>query len=324
VYLNSFSDGLEPLDLTGSEEFQSLLESAGDLQIPHDPDVRYRSCNTVVRHQRFHFLEWGEPESPPVVLLHGGNQSAHSWDLVSLHLARRYHVIALDQRGHGDSEWNRGADYSIRAMSQDVEHFLAQRGIQRPVVLAHSMGGMVTLDLSRRRPELFRALGLVDVGPELSEAGTRMIGEFVHKNVEFDDMEEFLDRVERYDPYRKRAHMERTLKYNLLRRADGRYVSKADRRRFLPGGEGKGSRRAMLPDSQDWTHMDFPVLVIRGADSQVLLPGPAAEFTEALPQGRLVTIPGCGHNVHSQNTLGFLEQVTPFLEAAFAEGGRAG
>lgn len=321
MYLNSFSDGLDPLDMTQSEEFQSLLESARELSIPHDPAIRYLSRNTVVCHQRFHFLEWGELGNPQVVLLHGGNQSAHSWDLVSLHLAQRYHVIALDQRGHGDSEWNRGADYSIEAMSRDVEHFLAERGIEWPVLFAHSMGGMVTLELGHRRPELLRALGLVDIGPKISEAGTRMIGEFVHKNVEFDDMEEFLDRVEAYDPYRKRSHMERTLKYNLLQRADGRYVGKADRRRFAPPGEEGARRPPALRDIEDWAHMDFPVLVVRGGESEVLLPGPAAEFAEALPKGRLVTIPGCGHNVHSQNTLGFLEQMSPFLEAAFAAKG---
>ena len=317
MYLNSFSDGLAPLDMTESAEFQSLLESARELSIPHEPAIRYRSCNTVVCHQRFHFLEWGEPGNPQIVLLHGGNQSAHSWDLVSLHLAQRYHVIVLDQRGHGDSEWNRGADYSIESMSRDVEHFLAERGIVRPVLFAHSMGGMVTLDLCHRRPELLRAVGLVDIGPKISEAGTRMIGDFVHKNVEFDDMEEFLDRVEAYDPYRKRAHMERTLKYNLLRRADGRYVSKADRRRFKASGEDGAPRRPAVVDLDDWSHMDFPVLLVRGSESQVLLPEAAAEFAGALPQGQLVTIPGCGHNVHSQNTLGFLEAMDPFLEAAY-------
>ena len=324
MYLNAFSDGLDPLDLTRSEEFQSLLESARELSIPHDPDIRYRSCNTVVCHQRFHFLEWGEPGNPQVVLLHGGNQSAHSWDLVSLHLAQRYHVIALDQRGHGDSEWNRGGDYSIEAMSADVEHFLAERGIESPVLFAHSMGGMVALDLCQRRPESVCALGLVDVGPKLSEAGTRMIGEFVHKNVEFDDLEAFLDRVERYDPYRTRAHMERTLKYNLLLRADGRYVSKADRRRFRLPEEAPISRGQALRGREDWAKMDFPVLVVRGGESKVLLPEPAAEFADALPQGRLVTIPGCGHNVHSQNTLGFLEEMDPFLEAGFAAVKRSG
>ncbi len=99
MFLNEFADTLEPLDMTTSAEFASLRQSAADLGIPHGPDARYLSRHTVIRSLRFHFLEWGRPDSPPVLLLHGGNQSAHSWDLVSLHLADRYHVFALDQRG---------------------------------------------------------------------------------------------------------------------------------------------------------------------------------------------------------------------------------
>ena len=64
----------------------------------------------------FHLLEWGSPSLPHLLLLHGGNQSAHSWDLVSLHLADRFHIIALDQRGHGDSEWADIVRWSLNAM----------------------------------------------------------------------------------------------------------------------------------------------------------------------------------------------------------------
>ena len=85
--------------MAASDELASLLQSAADLGIPHDPGVRYVSRQTVLRGMRFHFTEWGDQSAPPVVLLHGGNQSLHSWDLVSLHLADRYHVFALDQRG---------------------------------------------------------------------------------------------------------------------------------------------------------------------------------------------------------------------------------
>ena len=95
------------------------------------------------------------------MVLHGGNQSAHSWDLVSLHLASRYHVFALDQRGHGDSEWHRAADYSVEAMAGDLEAFVEALSLERPVILGHSMGGMVTLALSQRRPDLPRAIGIV-------------------------------------------------------------------------------------------------------------------------------------------------------------------
>lgn len=318
MYLNTFSSDLKPLDLTGLKEFASLLESARDLGIGVPDDVRYVSRNTVLRHQRFHFLEWGSEDAQPVVLLHGGNQSAHSWDLVSLHLSADYRVIALDQRGHGDSEWNRGAHYAISDMLPDARDFLAETGISRPVVVGHSMGGMVTLALACAYPELVGAVVIVDIGPEVGERGVRMIREFVGRNIEFDDMEEFLDRVEQYDRYRTRAHIERTLKYNLIRRADGRYITKADRRRYVDAGgsdeSGAQARLPGVPSFADVSKLEVPVLVIRGGDSNVLEQESAERFVAALPNGELEVVPNCGHNVASQNTPGFLAAVKPFLD----------
>lgn len=315
MYLNHFSDGLEPLDMTGFEEFSSLLQSAGDLGITFAPDVRYLSRNGVFNHQRFHFLEWGYPGSPKVVLLHGGNQSAHAWDLVSLHLASDYHVFALDQRGHGDSEWSRGAHYSIEDMKKDAVAFLKfLGGADKPTLVGHSMGGMVSMSLALDHPELIQALVIVDIGPEVSEAGTKMIRNFVGRNIEFDDMEEFLDQVEKYDPYRSREHIERTLKYNLIQRSDGRYVSKSDRRRYEIKSNSGQARMPGAPSLEAVSSLDLPVLVVRGADSNVLDAEAATRFVERLPQGALTTVPGAGHNVASQNTTGFLAALKPFLE----------
>ena len=137
MYLNEFSDNLAPLDLSRSDEFRSLLESAADLGIEAPQSVRYRSHNTVLRSQRFHFLEWGDPNNPTLVFLHGSNQSAHSWDLVSLHLAQDWHVFALDQRGHGDSEWSRTADYSVHEMAADLGAFIDQIGVKDPIIVGH-------------------------------------------------------------------------------------------------------------------------------------------------------------------------------------------
>ena len=313
MYLNAFSDSLEPLDMTGFDEFESLLQSARDLGIPYSERTRYLSRNTVFNHQRFHFLEWGEPETPPVVLLHGGNQSAHAWDLVSLNLCRDYHVYALDQRGHGDSEWSRGAHYSVADMRADAEAFVGMAGTgSKPVLVGHSMGGMVSLALAVEHAELLDALVVVDIGPEVGEAGTKMIRNFVGRNIEFDDMEEFLDRVEKYDPYRSREHIQRTLKYNLIVRADGRYVSKSDRRRFESKGD-DSKRLRHAPSLEMLKGLDLPVLVVRGGNSNVLEPDAAERFAAALPRGRLITVPNCGHNVASQNTPGFLAALRPFL-----------
>lgn len=307
MFLNEFADGLEPKDMTATEEFALLLQSAADLGIPHDPAVRYLSRHTVLRGMRFHFTEWGEPGRPQVLLLHGGNQSSHSWDLVSLHLADRYHVVALDQRGHGDSEWNRELDYTIDAMVADALGFVATVGLDRPIIVGHSMGGRVTLTSALRAPEAARALVIVDMGPEISPEGAKTIQNFVIKNTEFDDLELFLDNVVRYDPFRSREHIGRTIKYNMLRRVDGKYVSKVDHRR-LP-------IRNVDLTLEDMRALALPVLVIRGAESNILPAEAADRMVDALPQGELRTVERTGHNVHSGNTPGFLEAITPFLAA---------
>jgi pimeloyl-ACP methyl ester carboxylesterase len=314
MYLNKFAEGSAPEDMTGTDEFRSLLASAADLAIPHDPAVSYRSCNIVLRRQRFHYLEWGDPAAPAIVLLHGGHQSAHSWDLVSLHLAERYHVLALDQRGHGDSEWARDVEYSNHTMSQDARAFLDAMGLERPVLVGHSMGGRNSMLLTKQDPTRLRALVIVDVGPELSDRGRAAIAGFVQENQEFDDLEHFVANVRKYDPYRSREHIERTVKYNMLQRADGKFVSKCDsnpRRLGIVRGAGPLENISL----EDAGSFHLPVLLIRGERSNILAPDAAERFRDALPAGQLVTVPNCGHNVHGQNTPGFIAALGAFLDS---------
>ena len=312
MYLNTFAQGTEPLDMTTTDEFRSLLASAGDLGIPHLSDVPYASRNIVLRQQRFHFLEWGRSDAQAIVLLHGGHQSAHSWDLVSLQLAQRYRVFALDQRGHGDSEWARDVEYTNTTMSEDAEAFIRALGIAEPVLIGHSMGGRNALLLARRSPALLRALVIVDIAPEVSDEGRKMIGGFVRMNQEFDDLEHFIGNVRKYDPYRPREHIERTVKYNMLRRADGKFVSKCD---------STPRRLGLLPAAAaDHVSLDdlrlfpMPTLMVRGENSNVVTQEAAEHCRDALPRGRLAVVPNCGHNVHGQNTLGFLSALNGFLE----------
>ncbi|HUN39912.1 MAG TPA: alpha/beta hydrolase [Acetobacteraceae bacterium] len=312
MYLNEFADSTAPLDLATSTEFRSLLDSAADLGIPHAAATPYWSRNIVLRRLRFHFLEWGTADAPAIVLLHGGHQSGHSWDLVSLYLAQRYRVLALDQRGHGDSEWPRDAEYTNDAMSRDAEAFIAALGLQRPIVMGHSMGGRNALLLTRRCPSLLRALMVVDVGPELSDRGREVIAGFVQANQEFDGLDQFVENVRKYDPYRSREHIERTVRYNMLQRADGKYVSKCDatpRRLGLVRGTGP-LENVTLEDARGFA---LPVLLVRGANSRILTPEAADRFRDALPHGELVTVPDCGHNVHGQNTKGFIAAIERFL-----------
>ncbi len=312
MHLNEFASGSDPLDMTTSPELASLLASAGDLGIPHSADVRYRSNNVILRHQRFHYLEWGEPDAPPVLLLHGSNQSAHSFDLVSLHLADRFRVFALDQRGHGDSEWAKDSDYSSSAMGLDAAAFIDAMDLERLIVVGHSMGGQNAMRLALSHPERVERLVLVDIGPEVSRDGADVIRRFVTETREFDDIDHFVARVQEYDPYRSREHIERTVRYNLLQRADGKFISKHDHgpRLKATGDHRRAGDRFTLDDVRD---LPMPLLVIRGADSGVFTAEAADRFVDAVPDGRLVTVPNAGHNVQGQNTPAFLDALLPFL-----------
>lgn len=316
MYLNTFAPTTASIDMTETDEFASLLASAADLGVPYAADVRCVSRNAVINHLRLHLLEWGEPDHPPLLLLHGGNQSAHSWDLVSLSLADRYHIFALDQRGHGDSEWARDAEYGPEPMAQDALALISQERIAAPIVVGHSMGGMVTMQLTALAPTLPRAVGLVDIGPEVSQRGAETIRNFVLRNTEFEQLEQFVERVAAYDPFRSRTHIERTARYNLVQRADGRYVSKADRILHDP----EFRQRARPPSARRNAAQGFqafggPTLLIRGEHSNILEAEAAARFVSELPSAQLVEVADCGHNVHSQNTTGFLAALNPWLEA---------
>ena len=310
-YLNTFAPTAAAVDLTATEEFDSLCASAADLGIRHATDVRYVSRNVVINHLRLHLLEWGDPACPTIVLLHGGNQSAHSWDLVALHLADRFHIIALDQRGHGDSEWARDADYGPEQMASDALQLIQEEQIGAPIVIGHSMGGMVAMRLTSRAPQLPCAVVLVDVGPEVSQRGAEQIRNFVLRNVEFDQLDDFIERVAAYDPFRAREHMARTARYNLVQRSDGKYVSKSDR--ILHDPSFRRASAARRDVAEGFQQFAGPTLLVRGELSNILEAEAASRFVSALPNARLVEVPHCGHNVHSQNTPGFLDAVSEFL-----------
>jgi pimeloyl-ACP methyl ester carboxylesterase len=98
----------------------------------------------------------------------------------------------------------------------------------------------------------------------------------------------------------------------MLERADGKYISKCDSNpRRLNIVRASGPLENMTLD--DATRFDLPVLLVRGAESNILAPDAAERFAAALPRGRLVTVPNCGHNVHGQNTLGFIAALGEFL-----------
>ena len=194
-----------------------------------------------------------------------------------MHLAANYRVITPDQRGHGDSEWARDCDYSTDAMAADALAIMQALDLSDPIVMGHSMGGRNTLVMALENPHAAKALVIIDVGPELSERGRKIIGSFIQANEEFDDIEAFVANVRNYDPYRSRQHIERTVKYNLFQRADGKFVSKCDRAPRRLGHTERGGGHTLTLEAS--AELQMPVLVLRGETSTILEPDAAQRLS---------------------------------------------
>ena len=145
-----------------------------------------------------HYLEWGQPGNPLIVMLHGGSQQAHSWDFVSLPLSEQYHIIAMDQRGHGDSDWADDGDYSTEAHQGDIDGFVGALGISKFHLIGHSMGGRNSYVWASRNSDKLRSLVIVDTGPVAQSRGRNRIQNFRELPDELDSFEEFADRVQEY------------------------------------------------------------------------------------------------------------------------------
>ena len=127
------------MDTTGQiEMLRKAVEIAGlsprEVVLPEDRQV-------IVGSMRFHYLDWGG-SGHPILLLHGGGLNAHTWDVVCLMLRDRYRCVALDQRGHGDSEWSPANDYGVETQVVDVEGFVDSLNLANPVLVGQSMGGL--------------------------------------------------------------------------------------------------------------------------------------------------------------------------------------
>src|SRR5436190_13898750 len=124
------------------EEFRAHLElSAATAGVDLPEIVLPDEHHLLLRRMRFCYLDWGTRGRPPIVFLHGGGLNAHTWDLVCAALRRERHCLALDQRGHGESEWSPEMDYGIESHVADLDAFFQAQAIERGVLVGMSLGG---------------------------------------------------------------------------------------------------------------------------------------------------------------------------------------
>ena len=151
---------------------------------PRDKTVHANGIN-------LHYLDWGSPGSPVAVLLHGLRGHAHSWDDVSPALCGQYRVLALDQRGRGETDWAPGGDYSGAAFVADLKGFCQALDLESFTLVGHSMGGRNSMAFAGRYPEMIERLVIVDIGPTVDpRGGQRITQELQSVPEEFDSFED--------------------------------------------------------------------------------------------------------------------------------------
>lgn len=304
-----------------ADEFHAHLElsaATAGIRLPEVvlPDARH----LLLRSMRFHYLDWGTPGLPPVVFLHGGGLNAHTWDLVCLALRRERHCVALDQRGHGDSEWSPEMDYSIESHTGDLGAFVDALGLDRFVLVGMSLGGANALAWAGQHSRRLAGLVLVDVGPETRADGVRKIAAFTSESTPLDSVDHFVERALAFNPRRNRELLRRSLLHNLRPMPDGRFMWKYDQRHRgkVADPAAYARRRELLWSAVDG--VECPTLVVRGAQSDVFHDEDAERLSTRLREGRWVRIEGAGHTVQGDNPADLLVALRSFL--AEVAGGR--
>ncbi len=275
--------------------------------------TEYREKEAEVNGLTLRYQEWGDAGSPPILMLHGFGVSGHMFDEFAQRAQARYRLLALDQRGHGDSAWSDAGDYSREAFVDDVEAFRVAIGLDTFVLIGHSMGGLNAVSYSVRFPEHVSALVLVDVGPESAKEGVDNIVRFTRGPDEL-EFEEFVELAHRFNQRRTMENIRERMRHRLKQSETGKYTWKFDKRFRQPesglriGGE--------LSNDQTWQlfrDIRVPTLLVRGGESDVLSQEVAERAVREMMRATLRVVPGAGHSVPGDNPDDFTFVVQDFL-----------
>lgn len=260
---------------------------------------------------------WGDPSAPAVLLAHGGGQTRYAWgDTARLLAERGKYAVALDLRGHGESDWDAQGRYAFGDYAEDLQEVVAQIGSQ-PAAVGASLGGISSLIAHHQKDhQLFSSLVLVDITPRVELDGLGRIRDFMLEYAEkgFATLEEVADWVASYTPNRKRSNNLEGLKKNVRLCEDGRYRWHWDPKFFAarPDVQREGFARFTLMEEAARA-LTIPTLLVRGKISDLVSPEGAKEFLALAPHARYIDIDEAGHMVAGDKNDIFSGAVIDFL-----------
>ncbi len=255
-----------------------------------------------------HALEWGQRGRPALCFLHGGSAHAHWFDAVVPAFVDRFHVISLDQRGHGESGWAPDARYGTEEFASDLAGVMDRLGWKRMVVAGHSMGGHNSLGFAAWYPDRVRGLCVIDSRPSLPAERLQAMHRRGHRGPRrHETLEAALASF-------KLLPADTTATPDFLAHLGRQGITEREGRflyRFDP--QCNGARRpangwALLPG------IKAPTLLVRGELSPIMPAEMAQRMVAAIPSARLVTIPGAYHHLVLDTPEAFIHAFDAFLE----------
>lgn len=267
---------------------------------------------------RLHHLDWGQPEKPTLVLLHGIRLHAHCWGDFCRRYADRYHILALDARGHGDSEWAKNeADYHLEDYYNDLDHVLKSHAPNGKVVLVgHSLGARTCMIYAHMHPERVEKMVLVDMGAGLPQAiGKKDFSRMTETPPPQDfashaEATEYLAGILRLAP---RDLLEESVVYGMRKLENGRFTWKYDPQ--------LGGAPQPNPEKRNWDLWEavegipIPTLLLHGQFSHVVSPEIAQRMAEIMPNCQVEQVENAGHALFTDQPQKFAEHVGAFLDA---------
>jgi len=263
---------------------------------------------------QFHYRDWGNEEAQALLLLHGFTGHARTWDTFARAMCDRYHVVALDQRGHGDSDWAKDGAYRPDDHARDIHAVHDRLGLRAVVLIGLSMGGRNSIALTAAHPAKVEKLVNVDIGPDIDPRGAariaRMAGEAPEDFGSVDEAVAYLRQHVTLKSTAAEAALRHRVEHGVKKRPDGRYTWKYDG--FLRDQRRQGT----VPPIDLWPavrKITAPTLIVRGSESDVFSLETAKRMLELIPGSQLVEIPGAGHSVPAEAPEAFERAVRQFL-----------
>ncbi|HEY4396101.1 MAG TPA: alpha/beta hydrolase [Acidimicrobiia bacterium] len=290
------------------DEFGLFRENAEEYDIPwRGPPTVRREFVDAGDGRRVSALVWGDAE-PELVLVHGGAQNAHTWDTVAL--ALDHPLVAVDLPGHGHSDWRDDRRYWPENNANDVATVMRALAPSVDLVVGMSLGGLTSIALAARHPELVPRLMLVDVTPGVDRDKAAPIAAFVAGPERFESFDEILERTIAFNPTRTESSLRRGILHNARADEDGSWTWRYDRWRL---GEGED-----IPDFRplwdDVAKLTIPVMLVRGAESGVVSDEDVAELRRHQPGVLVEVVEGSGHSVQGDRPLELARLIESFVD----------